>query len=110
MFAHTEGGAKLVGLQYTADNELVEYLNTFVQVIQDIQISRVEKRYPNIQGRTRYPSVQGRTRYLDIHGKLRYPEAEFKGIEPRLNYGWFHLKLYSIFQDLSRRSIETSFW
>ena len=43
MFAHTEGGAKLVGLQYTADNELVEYLNTFVQVIQDIQISRVEQ-------------------------------------------------------------------
>ena len=43
MFAHTEGGAKLTGLQYTADNILVEYLNTFVQVIQDILISRVEQ-------------------------------------------------------------------
>ena len=38
-------------------------------------------------------------------------EAEFKEFEPRLifkprlNYGWFHLKLYQMFQDLSRRSI-----
>ena len=37
-------------------------------------------------------------------------EAEFKEFEPRLKYGWFHLKLYSIFQDLSRRLIETGFW
>ena len=42
-------------------------------------------------------------------------EAEFKKFEPRLKfklrlkYGWFHLKLYSILQDLSRRSIETGF-
>ena len=34
-------------------------------------------------------------------------EAEF---ELRLKYGWFHLKLYSIFQDLRQRSIETGFW
>ena len=27
------------------------------------------------------------------------PEAEFKEFEPRLKFGWFHLKLYSIFQD-----------
>ena len=43
------------------------------------------------------------------------PETEFKEFErrlkfkPRLKYGWFHLKLYSMFQDLSRRSIETGF-
>ena len=37
------------------------------------------------------------------------PEAEFKEFEPRLNYGWFQLKLYLIIQDLSRRSIETGF-
>ena len=24
--------------------------------------------------------------------------AEFKEIEPRLKHGWFHLKLYSMFQ------------
>ena len=30
--------------------------------------------------------------------------------ETQLKYGWFHLKLYSMFQDLSRRSIETGFW
>ena len=42
-------------------------------------------------------------------------DAEFKEFEsrlkfkPRLKYGWFHLKLYSIFQDLYRRSIETGF-
>ena len=32
-------------------------------------------------------------------------EAEFKEFEPRLKYGW-----YLIFQDLSRRSLETGFW
>ena len=43
------------------------------------------------------------------------PEAEFKEFDPRLKfkprlkYGWFHLKLYSIFQDLSRCSIQTGF-
>ena len=43
-------------------------------------------------------------------------EAEFKEFEtrfkfkPRLKHGWFHVKLYSIFQVLSRRSIETGFW
>jgi len=43
-------------------------------------------------------------------------KAEFKEFErrlkfkPRLKYGWFHLNLYSMFQDLSRRSIETGFW
>jgi len=42
-------------------------------------------------------------------------EAEFNEFEPRLKFetrlkfGWFHLKLYSVFQDLSRRSIETVF-
>ena len=49
---------------------------------------------------------------------LRYyrSEAEFKELEPRhkykprLKYGCIHLKLYSIFQYLSRRSIETGFW
>ena len=35
-------------------------------------------------------------------------ESEFKELEPRLKfetrlkYSWFHLKLYSMFQDLSR--------
>ena len=46
---------------------------------------------------------------------LRY-ETEFKEFERRLKfklrlkYGWFHLNLYSMFQYLSRRSIETGFW
>ena len=44
------------------------------------------------------------------------PKAEFKEFEPRikfktrLKYGWFRLKLYSMFRDLSWRSIETGFW
>ena len=29
--------------------------------------------------------------------------------ETRLKYGWFYLQLLSMFQDLSRRSIETGF-
>ncbi len=42
--------------------------------------------------------------------------TEFKDFEPwlkfkpRLKYGWFQLKLYSIFQDFSRRSIKTVFF
>ena len=36
-------------------------------------------------------------------------EAEFKEFEPRLKYSWFHLKLNSIFKDLSRGWIETGF-
>ena len=30
-------------------------------------------------------------------------------LKPRLKYGWFYLKLCSMFQDLSHGSIETSF-
>ena len=42
--------------------------------------------------------------------------AEFKEFErrfkfkPRFKYGWLHLKLYQMFQDLSRRLILTGFW
>ena len=36
-------------------------------------------------------------------------EAEFKDFRHPLRYGWFHLKLYSMFQDLSRSLIETGF-
>ena len=46
-----------------------------------------------------------------------YTEAEFKDFEPGLKfktrpkYGWFHLRLDSMFQYFSRgRSIETGFW
>ena len=41
----------------------------------------------------------------------RKPVAEFKEFErrfkfkPRFKYGWFHLKLYQMFQDLGRRFI-----
>jgi len=30
--------------------------------------------------------------------KVMFTVAEFKEIEPRLKHGWFHLKLYSMFQ------------
>jgi len=41
---------------------------------------------------------------------LIFPEAERRlKFKQWLKYGWFHLKLYSMFQDLSRRSIETGF-
>ena len=35
-------------------------------------------------------------------------EDEFKEFEPRLKYGWLHIKLYLIFQDLA--DFETGFW
>ena len=47
---------------------------------------------------------------------LKGTEAEFKEFEPRfkfetrLKYSWFHLKFYSMFLDLRRRSIKTGFW
>ena len=47
--------------------------------------------------------------------KVKLLEAEFKEFEPwlkfkpQLKYGWFHLKLYSMFQDLSRHLIEPIF-
>ena len=47
---------------------------------------------------------------------LKEPVAEFKEFErrfkfkPRLKCGWFPLKLYQMFQDLSRRLIKTGFW
>ena len=34
--------------------------------------------------------------------EIKRSEAEFKEIEPRFKYGWFHLKLYLMFQNLSR--------
>ena len=48
-----------------------------------------------------------------IHDRLKAEFQEFEPrlkFEPRLEYGWFYLKVYSIFQDLSRCSIETGFW
>ena len=43
--------------------------------------------------------------------KVKTPVAEFKEFKrrfkfkPVFKYGWFHLKLYQMFQDLSRRLI-----
>ena len=36
-------------------------------------------------------------------------DAEFKEFEPRLKCDFFHLKLYSIFQDLSRAQLKPVF-
>jgi len=43
----------------------------------------------------------------EVEFKEFYPRLKFK---PRLKYSWFHLKLYSMFQDLSRCLVETGFW
>ena len=54
-------------------------------------------------------------RHRHIKSVKMFPEAEFKEFEPRLKfknwlkYGWFYLKLYSIFQDSSWCLIETGF-
>ena len=46
----------------------------------------------------------------DVSKYLNIPrETEFKEFETRLKYDWFQLKLYSMFQDLSRRSIKPGF-
>jgi len=72
---------------------------------------------------SRYYTRSGevKLRYKDSHACLprnmmglipSLTETEFKEFEPRLKfetqlkYSWFHLKLYSMFQDLSWRSID----
>ena len=47
--------------------------------------------------------------FLFYQGDKDKSEAEFKELEPRLKYGWFHLKSYLMFQALSWHSIETGF-
>ena len=48
--------------------------------------------------------------------KFDFSEAEFKEydsqlkFETQLKYEFFHLKLHSMFQDFSCRSIKTGFW
>ena len=50
-------------------------------------------------------------KYFFIVHKNNKSVAEFKEFErrfkfkPRFKFGWFHLKLYQVFQDLSRRLI-----
>ena len=72
---------------------------------------------PKVKGTTAIFLIQKLCILLQILMKfrknisLKRRVAEFKEFEPRfkfkprLNYGWFHLKLYQMFQDLSRRSI-----
>ena len=61
-------------------------------------------------------SVSEVSSFVSNHEIKQYSEAEFKEFERRLKfkpwikYGWFHLKLYSMFQDLSGRLIETKIW
>ena len=45
---------------------------------------------------------------MEEHLELGFTEAEIKEFETRMKYDWFHLNLYSIFQDISRRSIKTA--
>ena len=42
--------------------------------------------------------------FKDLNWRLS-PVAEFKEFERRFKYGWSHLKLYQMFQDLCRRLI-----
>ena len=48
------------------------------------------------------------SRKLEFSNEIEGFERWLK-FETQLKYGWFHLKLYSMLQDLSLRSIETDF-
>ena len=54
--------------------------------------------------------------YPILYCIIKPTEAELKEFEPRIKFEtWlkhvlFHLKLYSVFRDLSRRSIGSGFW
>ena len=66
-------------------------------------------------GSDKWSPVKKRVSNGDQGEEKKSPEAEFKEFEPRfefkrrLYYGWFHIKLYQMFQDLSRSSIKTGF-
>ena len=66
-------------------------------------------------GSDKWSPVKKRVSNGDQGEEKKSPEAEFKEFEPQLKFkprpkfGWFYLELYSIFQDLSRRSIKTGF-
>ena len=52
--------------------------------------------------------------FVESPESLKIMRPNLKNLSRGLNlsrekYGWFHLKLYSIFHDLGRRSIETVF-
>ena len=73
-----------------------------------IQLQDRSLHYFNYQ--TKIAVISFRFRILPDQWFTR-PIAEFKEFErrfkfkPRFKYGWFHLKLYQMFQDLSRRLI-----
>ena len=49
--------------------------------------------------------------YLDKKYETEFKEFKRRlKFKPPIKYGLFLLKLYSMFQDLSRRLIETGFW
>ena len=49
-----------------------------------------------------FQTINSETEFKEFESQLKF--------ETRLKYGWFHLKLDSMFQDLSRPSVETCFW
>ena len=68
------------------------------------------KIYINASTQNRNPkSLHSSTCKLQFEAELKKFEPRLK-FKPRLKYGWFHIKSYSMFQDLSRRSIETDFF
>ena len=83
-------------------------------LIFDLSKSRVEERtltnsvhfFRNIEHDSKRCFVRNSGQELSC---LKYTVAEFKEFErrfkfkSRFKYGWFHLKLYQMFQDLSRR-------
>ena len=71
--------------------------------------------YSTEKSKTSFSKLESPSRFciLILNGaqNLTLPVAEFKEFErrfkfkPRLKYGWIHLKLYKMFQDLIRRLI-----
>ena len=76
-----------------------------------VQYSRFQ--YSSVQFTFYLRSIQRRTSRIQFskRSKQTNPVSELKKFEPRFKfkprfkYGWFHLKLYQMFQDLSRRFI-----
>ena len=104
-------------------NAFIYIIDSWIQCVNDrwdilvlcISFILIKARY-RVTGLEEGRTEENDCNILFSYTSLLFPKADLKKFEPRLKfkprlkYGWFHLKLYSIFQDLSRRSIETGFW
>ena len=56
-----------------------------------------------------FPLLKAFMSFISFISLNKLSEAEFKEFEPQLNYGWFLVKLYLMFQDLRLNNDQKKF-